>query len=124
MGRAEFTAVDECLLDVLVDRRLLGGHETRAHVHPLGPQRDGRGQLRPCRATAGRYERNGQHSASFGQKHPVPNVLFACDDNANASASASASANATFERNSTCSRKRVVEALHWQCVPSQEGHQH
>ena len=64
-------------LDAVVDRRLLRGHEPRAHVHAVGAQREARGELLSGADAPRRHVRDRQRRPRLGQQHEVAHVVLA-----------------------------------------------
>ena len=75
--RVELGCLDQRLLDVLVDRRFLGGDEARAHVHAGGAHRQRRDQAARIRHAAGGHERNLQFLCRARQQDHVRDVVLA-----------------------------------------------
>ena len=75
--RVEFGGRHQRLLDVVVDRRLLGGHEARAHVHALRAHRQRGNQTARIGHAARGHERDLQLIRGARQQDHVRDVVLA-----------------------------------------------
>ena len=68
---------DDGVLDPLVDRGLLRGDESRAHVDAVGAHRQGRDQAAPVGLAAGRHERDLELVGGARQQDHVRHIVLA-----------------------------------------------
>mmetsp|Transcript_22189 Transcript_22189/g.44509 ORF Transcript_22189/g.44509 Transcript_22189/m.44509 type:complete len:339 (-) Transcript_22189:176-1192(-) len=75
-GSGLFIALDESLLDVVMDRCLLSGHEPGSHVETLGTESQGSSELRAVRASAGGNKGNLELALCLSEQYPVSYVVL------------------------------------------------
>ncbi len=75
--RVALAGSDQCLLDVVVDRRFLRAHEARAHVDPLRAERERRCHAAPVTDAAGSDDRNLQRTHCCRKQNQARHIVFA-----------------------------------------------